>query len=123
MHDFATVSLSDLLTPWETIARRLKAVAAADFVLVMYNPRSSRRTEPLVEAQRILLDFRSPTTPVGVVTAAYRPGQRVVVTSLDKMLNAEVDMLTTVIVGNSSTFQFGEAMVTRRGYGEKYDLG
>jgi cobalt-factor III methyltransferase len=122
MHDFATVSLSDLLTPWDTIARRLEAAAAADFVLVLYNPSSSQRFRPLAEARRILLSHRPPTTPVGVVTAAYRPEQRTAITSIEDMVLAKIDMLTTVIIGNSTTFQFGNAMVTRRGYSDKYDL-
>jgi cobalt-factor III methyltransferase len=123
MHDFAAISLSDLLTPWETIARRLEAAAAADFVIALYNPRGQRRIRPLAEAHRILLGHRSSETPVGVVSAAYRPAQRVVLTSLGQMLEAEIDMQTTIIVGNSSTFRYGPSMVTRRGYGDKYDLG
>ncbi len=127
MHDFAVISLSDLLTPWEAIAARLEAAAAADFVLVLYNPSSGRRTEPLREARRILLAGRSPSTPVGIVTAAYRPGQQVVITDLESLPEHEVGMLSTVVVGNSATFRFSqpggpEVMVTPRGYGAKYDL-
>ncbi len=123
MHDFAAISLSDLLTPWETILRRLRAAAEADFVLALYNPRSGRRTQQIEEARRILLEHRSAETPVGLVTNAYREGQEVVITDLEHMLDHEVNMLTVVIVGNSQTVTFEGVMVTPRGYEEKYELG
>src|SRR5437879_11923147 len=73
MHDFAVISLSDLLTPWDTIARRLSAAATADFVIVLYNPSSRKRHWQLGEARRLLLESRAATTPVGVVRNAYLP--------------------------------------------------
>lgn len=122
MHDFAAISLSDLLTPWEAIARRLELAAEADFVIVLYNPRSAHRVAQLGEAQRILLRHRAAETPVGIVRSAYREGQQVVVTDLAHLLEHEVDMLTTVVVGNSTTFCCEGLMVTPRGYGARYDL-
>ncbi len=120
--DFAAISLSDLLTPWSTIARRLEAAAAADFVIALYNPRSEQRTQPLTEAKVILERYRSPETPVGIVRAAHRERQSVIVTTLSDLPVEVVDMLTLVIVGNSQTLRVENCMVTPRGYGGKYRL-
>jgi precorrin-3B C17-methyltransferase len=119
MHDFAVISLSDLLTPWEMIARRLTAAAAADFVIVLYNPGSKRRTWQLGEAQRLLLEKRLASTPVGLVRNAHRPGQEVWLTTLAQLHNEQVDMFTTVIIGNSYTRIQRGRMVTPRGYDRK----
>jgi len=116
MHDFAVISLSDLLTPWEVIAARLEAAAAADFVLVLYNPASSRRDWQLARAREILLRRRRPETPVGIVRHAGRPDEETVVTDLAGMLAYPVDMGTTVIVGNSQTYVAQGRMITPRGY-------
>jgi precorrin-3B C17-methyltransferase len=115
-HDFAVVSLSDLLTPWKWIERRLAAAAEADFVLALLNPRSRRRDWQLRLAQEILLRNRPPETPVGIVRQAYRPGQSVEITTLARMNAATVDMFTTAIVGNSQTRRLGDKLVTPRGY-------
>ena len=115
-HDFAVVSLSDLLTPWELIERRLRATAEADFVLALLNPKSQRRDWQYRRAQEILASCRSPDTPVGIVRNAYRPGQTIARTTLANMAEAFVDMFTTVIVGNSRTRRLGEFVVTPRGY-------
>jgi precorrin-3B C17-methyltransferase len=115
-HDFAVLSLSDLLTPWPTIEKRLTAVAAADFVLVMVNPKSLRRDWQYGRAQEIIASCRAPETPVGIVRNAYRPEQSVVLTTVASMAMAEVDMLTTVIVGNSQTRRFQSRLMTPRGY-------
>ncbi|MFA7383898.1 MAG: precorrin-3B C(17)-methyltransferase [Desulfurivibrionaceae bacterium] len=120
MHDFAAISLSDLLTPWEKIEKRLEAAAAADFVVVIYNPKSKKRAEHIVKAREILLAHRAPETPVGIVTAATRENERIVLTTLEKMLASEIDMQTTIIVGNSMTFAWQGFMVTPRGYAAKY---
>lgn len=122
MHDSCTISLSDHLTPWDLIVRRLEAAAMADFVIALYNPRSGRRTRQIVEAQRILLQYRSPQTPVGLVKSAYRERQNIVITNLADMLNHEIGMLTTVIIGNSSTFVYDNKIITPRGYQRKYTL-
>ena len=122
-HDFAAISLSDLLTPWETIEARLDAAARADFVIVIYNPKSRRRAEHLTRAQQIILEHRDPATPVGIVTGAMRENQRVRLTTLEDLHQADVDMQTTVFIGNSSTFNYDGFMVTPRGYADKYDIG
>ncbi len=121
MHDFAVISLSDLLTPWDTIAQRLRAVAAADFVIVLYNPTSRKRHWQLGEACRLLLTNRSATTPVGLVRNAYRPGQQVWLTTLEHLLDYEIDMFTTIIIGNSCTRIKQGLMITPRGY-EQYNV-
>lgn len=117
MHDFAVVSLSDLLTPWEVICRRLEAAAAADFVIAIYNPRSSGRIEHLDRARNILLAERSGSTPVGIVRNACRQGEEIVVTTLAELPMHDVDMATIVIVGNASTYVDATGrIITPRGY-------
>lgn len=122
MHDFAAVSLSDLLTPLELIYKRLDAVAGADFVVAIYNPRSKKRTEQIVKAQEIFLKYRSPDNVVGIVTNATRDNETIVLTTLDKMLEEEIGMQSTVIIGNSQTYRWGDLLVTPRGYSEKYEM-
>ncbi|WP_027417604.1 precorrin-3B C(17)-methyltransferase [Aneurinibacillus terranovensis] len=122
MHDACTISLSDHLTPWELIARRIEAAGEADFVIALYNPKSGRRTRQIEEAQRILLQYRSPRTPVGLVKSAYRDRQSVIVTDLEHMLDHEIGMLTTVIIGNNSTSVYDGKIITPRGYQRKYTL-
>jgi precorrin-3B C17-methyltransferase len=110
-----------LLTPWEAIRRRIEAAAQGDFVVAFYNPRSRRRDWQLLEARRILLEHRPGTTPVGIVKDAFRPGQQVTVTDLENLeaLCADVDMFTTILIGNSTTYIHQGYMVTPRGYEEK----
>lgn len=122
MHDFAAVSLSDLMTPWPLIEKRLHAAAAADFVTVLYNPKSGRRSSQIVRAQEIMLEHRALDTPAGIVTGAGRPHESVRLTTLAKMLDEEIGMQSTVIIGNSATFAFQGKMVTPRGYAAKYGL-
>lgn len=117
--DFAVISLSDLLTPWELIEKRLKAAAEADFSIVLYNPQSVGRKEPLIKAYEILLKHRSPSTPVGVVRQAGRNGEEATITTLKELLDCDVDMVTTIIVGNSTTQVVEGRMVTPRGYNLK----
>ncbi len=120
VHDFCAISLSDLLTPWPVIARRIEAAAAADFVVGLYNPASGRRTRQIVEAQTILRRYRAGDTPVALVKSAYRKLEQVALTDLDHFLEYEIGMLTTVLVGSSNTFVFEGYMVTPRGYTNKY---
>jgi precorrin-3B C17-methyltransferase len=122
VHDFAAISLSNLLTPWEVIVRRIEAAARADYVIALYNPKSGRRTQQIVETQKILLKHRRPDTPVGIVKSGLRQGQRVVQTTLADMLNHEIGMLTTILIGNSTTFTYEGLMITPRGYQHKYEL-
>lgn len=121
-HDFCAISLSDLLTPWPTIARRLDAAAAADFVVALYNPKSGRRTRQIVEAQRLFLRHRRPDTPVAIVKSAYRRRQHIELTTLQRMSEHEIGMLSTVLIGNSHTVVQQGLMVTPRGYANKYDI-
>jgi len=122
MHDFAAISLSDLMTPWAMIERRLEAVAPADFVVVIYNPKSKKRTDQIVRAREILLAHRSPDIPVGIVSGATREHETVRLTTLGTMLDQEIGMQTTVIIGNSQTFIWHDKMITPRGYSKKYGL-
>ena len=115
-HDHCSISLSDLLTPWEVIQERVRAAAEADFVVSLYNPRSKGRDWQLGKACEILLGHRSPDTPVGIVRDAYREGQRVILTDLGSLRPESVDMLTVVIVGSSRTEVRAGRMVTPRGY-------
>ena len=121
-HDFCAISLSDLLTPWPAIARRLNAAAAADFVVALYNPKSGRRTRQISEAQRLFLRHRRPDTPVAIVKSAYRPKQRIEFNTLAQMNECDIGMLSTVLIGNSNTFVRDGLMVTPRGYANKYDV-
>jgi precorrin-3B C17-methyltransferase len=122
VHDFAAISLSNLLTPWEVIVRRIEAAARADYVIALYNPKSGRRTQQIVETQKILLRHRRPDTPVGIVKSGLRQGQRVVQTTLADMLHHEIGMLTTILIGNSTTFTYEGLMITPRGYQHRYEL-
>jgi precorrin-3B C17-methyltransferase len=122
MHDFAAISLSDLLTPWEIIEKRVRLAAEADFVITIYNPKSKKRGWQIRRTQEILLEYRQSSTPVGIVSRAKREGEEVVITNLESMLSYPIDMQTVLIVGNSRTFTHGSFMVTPRGYSDKYDL-
>ena len=119
-HDFCVISLSDLLTPWTVIERRLKAAAEGDFAVCLYNPMSRRRRENLSKACEILLTCREPGTPCGWVRNIGREGQEHAFLSLAELKNAELDMFTTVFIGNSSSRMANGRMVTPRGYEEKY---
>ncbi len=118
-HDHALVSLSDLLTPWQTIEARLEAAGAADLVVALYNPRSSGRTWQLPRALGILGRYRPASTPVGVVTDAGRDGQRAYLTTIEDLDVSRVGMTTTVVVGSSQTRVVGTWMVTPRGYAHR----
>lgn len=116
MHDFAVISLSDLLTPWELIKKRLACAAEGDFIITLYNPRSKGRRNQIVEAQQIISQFRDAKTPVGIVRNAKREGEEVVITTLGEMFDHNIDMFTMVVIGNSQTFSNSKYMITPRGY-------
>ncbi|HEY9605088.1 MAG TPA: precorrin-3B C(17)-methyltransferase, partial [Allocoleopsis sp.] len=116
MHDFCAISLSDLLTPWEAIEKRLEAAAQADFVTALYNPRSQTRTQQIATARAIFLKYRNSMTPVAVVRSAYRQDEQITLTTLEKLPETPIDMLTTILIGNQSTRTHGEWMITPRGY-------
>lgn len=122
-HDFAAISLSDLLTPWDIIEQRLEAAGKADFVVVLYNPKSRKRNWQLQRAQEILLQYRSGQTPVGVVVAAMRANQQVRIARLEDLHQEYVDMQTTVFIGSKTSSRYLDFMVTPRGYAEKYNIG
>ena len=122
VHDFCSITLSDLLTPWSVIERRIEAAANADFVIGLYNPASGRRTRQIVDAQTIIRRHREASTPVALVKSAYRDMEQVVLTDLANFLDYEIGMLTTVLIGSSNTFMFEGYMVTPRGYTNKYSF-
>ena len=122
MHDFASISLSDLLTPWALIEKRLEAASSADFVIAIYNPKSKKRTWQLKKACEIIMKYRDGSTPAGIVRSATRENEKVILTTLAKLDPEDVDMQSTVIIGNSNTYVWRGKMVTPRGYSEKYEL-
>lgn len=116
MHDFTVLSLSDLLTPWEVIRRRLELAAQGDFVLCLYNPSSRRRRDHLRMACDIVLVHRGPETVCGWVRNAGRAQEEHQVLTLGELREAQVDMFTTVFIGSAATRRIGDRMVTPRGY-------
>lgn len=122
MHDFACISLSDRLTPWDMIEKRLAAAASADFVIVLYNPRSKGRSGHINKAREIVLKHRSSETVVGIVKGAMRENEKIIVTDLGRMQDSDIDMQTTVIIGNSKTFKWNDLMITPRGYENKFKI-
>ena len=116
MHDFAVISLSDLLTPWEAIEKRLSCAAQADFVICLYNPASHKRKDHLHRACDIILQYASPETVCGLVRSIGREGESSTILTLRELRDTEADMFTTVFIGNSHTRLIGNRMVTPRGY-------
>jgi precorrin-3B C17-methyltransferase len=116
MHDFAVISLSDLLTPWETIEKRLLMAAEADFVICLYNPSSHKRHDYLARACDLVLQFASPETVCGIARNIGREGEETQVLTLKELRDTEVDMFSTVFIGNSRTKNINGKMVTPRGY-------
>ena len=124
MTDFAVVSMSDLLVPWEIIVKRVEAAAQGDYVIVIYNPSSKKRIHQLQDTRKILLKYRSPTTPVAIVKGAFRESQTIVLTDLENLENHadQLGMISTVIIGNSSTYRYQDLMINPRGYTSKYNI-
>ncbi|NOJ27082.1 MAG: precorrin-3B C(17)-methyltransferase [Nitrososphaera sp.] len=124
MTDFAVVSMSDLLVPWDMIVKRVEAAALGDYVTVIYNPASKKRVHQLRDARDIFLKHRKPSTPVAIIKGAYRESQQVQITTLENMLDYQdmLGMITTIIVGNSSTYNYKGLMINPRGYTSKYEL-
>jgi len=116
IHDFAVISLSDLLTPWELIEKRIGCAAEADFVICFYNPSSMKRQDYLKKACEIVLKHRAAGTMCGYVKNIGREGEAGTVLSLGELKDTQVDMFTTVFVGNSQTREIGGRLVTPRGY-------
>ena len=124
MTDFAVVSMSDLLVPWEVIEKRVESAAQGDFVIVIYNPASKKRIHQLQDTRKILLKYRKPSTPVAIIKGAFRDSQTVVLTNLEDLPNHadQLGMISTVIIGNSSTYTYKDLMINPRGYKSKYNL-
>ena len=116
MHDFCHISLSDLLTPWDLIEKRIVLAAEADFVICFYNPRSKGRPDHLKKAFELMKEFKSPDTPIGIVNAAGRKKEDLWLTTFAQMNDERVGMTSMVIVGNRSTFRYQDYMITPRGY-------
>lgn len=116
MHDFAVISLSDLLTPWEIIKKRAEMAAAGDFVIALYNPKSTKRVSQIEEVRTIALKYHKGTTPVGIVQQATRPGENMVISDLENFTKEHIDMFSLVIIGNSQTYVQDGRMITPRGY-------
>lgn len=116
MHDFSVISLSDLLTDWELIKKRIECASMGDFIIALYNPRSKGRVHQIEEAREIMMKHKDKSTPVGIVRNAKRDGEEVIVTDLENMLNHPIDMLTVVIIGNAKTYVKNGKMITPRGY-------
>ncbi|MBO6178073.1 MAG: precorrin-3B C(17)-methyltransferase [Selenomonadaceae bacterium] len=119
MNDFAVISLSDLLTPWEVVEKRLNAAAAGDFVIALYNPKSKSRKNNIEIARDIILNQRSGKTPVGIVWNAGRNGEKKVITTLENFTVEDISMFSLVIIGNSATYEQDGFMITPRGYRQK----
>lgn len=115
-HDFCVISMSDLMTSWETIEKRIKAAAMADFVTAIYNPKSKGRYWQLHRLIELFLEERDPQTPVGYVRQAGREDQEIVITTLSELDIEKIDMFTIVIIGNSQSHTFGDKIITPRGY-------
>jgi precorrin-3B C17-methyltransferase len=124
MTDFAVVSMSDLLVPWEIITKRVEAAAQGDYVIVIYNPSSKKRIHQLQDTRKLLLKYRKPSTPVAIIKGAFRDSQSIVMTDLENMEEYadKLGMISTVIIGNSSTYNFKNLMINPRGYTSKYNL-
>jgi precorrin-3B C17-methyltransferase len=119
-HDFATISLSDLLTSWEVIEQRVTSAAMADFVIVLYNPKSKKRNWQLQRAQELILKYRKGSTPVAIVTGAMRENQKIEFARLDILHMADVGMQTVLFIGSSASVHYMDFIYTPRGYTSKY---
>lgn len=122
-HDFCVISLSDLMTPWELIEKRIKAAAMADFITAIYNPKSEGRYWQLYRLIELFLQERDPQTPVGFVRQAGREEQEVTITTLADFDPEQVDMFTVILIGNSQTYRFDNKMITPRGYYGEIKMG
>lgn len=120
MHDQAIISLSDLLTDWKVIKKRIETASQGDFIISIYNPKSKTRVEQIVEAREIMLKYKNPSTPVALLRHIGRKNENYTLTTLEDFLNYEIDMFTIVVVGNSNTYIQNGKMITPRGYQEKY---
>ena len=122
MHDFAVISLSDLMTPFDLIMKRVDCAGQGDMIVCLYNPKSKKRVDYVEKAAEILMKYRKPDTPVGIVRNAGRSDQSSLITTLGEVKDAPIDMFSIVLIGNSNTYVKNGKMITPRGYEEKYGL-
>lgn len=120
MHDQAIISLSDLLTDWEVIKKRVECASQGDFVISLYNPKSRTRVDQIAEARDIMLKYKKPSTPVALLRHIGREEENYTLTTLEEFLSHEIDMFTIVTIGNSNTYIQNGKMITPRGYEDKY---
>lgn len=123
MHDHCAISLNEKTTPWEIIEKRIEAAAMGDFVLAFYNPKTGYQTPQMLKVQAILLAYRNPNTPVGIVRGAFRTFQEVHVTTVEKMHEQDIGMVTTIFIGNHHTYLRDGVMVTPRSYQQSFTIG
>jgi precorrin-3B C17-methyltransferase len=116
MHDFAVISLSDLMTPLDLIMKRVDCAGQGDLIVCLYNPKSKKRTDYVEQAADILMKYRDPKTPVGIVRNAGRKDESSQITTLELLKDADIDMFSVVLIGNSQTYVSGSRMITPRGY-------
>ena len=116
MHDFAVISLSDLMTPFDLIMKRVDCAGQGDMIVCLYNPKSKKRVDYVEKAADILMKYRKPETPVGIVRNAGRKDEASCITTLGELKNADIDMFSVVIVGNSQTYKKNGRMIAPRGY-------
>ena len=116
MHDFAVISLSDLMTPLDLIWKRVDCAGQGDLIVCLYNPKSKKRTAYVEKASEILMQYRKPETPAGIVRNAGRKDETSQITTLEKLKDAQIDMFSIVIIGNSQTYVSKGRMITPRGY-------
>lgn len=120
MHDFAVISLSNLMTPLDLIMKRVECAGMGDMIVCLYNPKSKKRTDFVEKAANLLMKYRDGNTPVGIVRNAGRQDESSMITTLEKVKDAPIDMFSIVIIGNSNTYVEKGKMITPRGYQEKY---
>ncbi len=116
MHDYATISLSDLLTDFELIKKRIEAASQADFVINIYNPKSKGRVTQIVDARDIMIKYKSPKTPVAILKNVGRENESCIISDLETFLDYDIDMFTVLIIGNSNSYVKNGKMITPRGY-------
>lgn len=123
MHDHCSISLNEKTSPWEIIGKRIEAAAMGDFVIAFYNPKNGLGTPQMQKIQAILLTYRNPETPVGIVRGAFRPFQEIILTTIEKLTEQDIGMVTTIFIGNNHTYIKDNQMVTPRSYQKNFTIG
>lgn len=123
MHDHCAISLNEKITPWAIIEKRIEAAAMGDFVIAFYNPKNGLGTPQMQKIQAILLAYRNSETPVGIVRGAFRPFQEITITTIGQLTKQDIGMVTTIFIGNASTYVKNQQMMTPRGYQQSFTIG